>query len=334
MENLLVVHNVVDVVGGDYATVEEAVAGMAPYDLLVVGDGHTLIGAGTLVPEGVQDVQFLVKLKNGDIRSSVSIPRRNIRRLNAQVATSATLKVLRIGGTALGTGLVIPSTGEGNILLKNMSYNHAIATQRVSVSVQKKATETAEQYIDRVVVEINAAMALQAYPFATAAKVGASPDFAITFTVADTNVDLSVGVDGIFADYPAEVITEMAVAIGAGKDILAMEKEMSRHLGNGNYEKNPDLWYKAELQADANTSYNVLTLNWEGIAPTPTNTIKAADNSLTIAVRDDTSEFMTVARVISSVVGSRLAITIDGDFDATDGGTGEPTDEGDPIKIP
>ena len=64
MENLLVVDNVLDVVNGAYTTVEAAVAGMAPYDLLVVGDGYTLIGAGTLVPEGVQDVQFLVKLKN------------------------------------------------------------------------------------------------------------------------------------------------------------------------------------------------------------------------------------------------------------------------------
>ncbi len=323
MENLLVVDNVVDVVGGAYTTVEAAIAGMAPYDLLVVGDGHTLIGVGTLVPEGVQDVQFLVKLKNGDIRSSVSIPRRNIRRVNSQYATNATLKVLRIGGTALGTGLVIPSTGEGNLLIKNMSYNHAIATQRVSLSVTKRASETAEQYIDRVVAEGNAAMALQSTPFATLAKVGASPDFAITFTVANTDVDLSVGVDGIFADYPAEVITEMKVAIGAGKDILAMEKEMSRHLGNGNYERNPDLWYKGEFQADATDIYDVLTLNWEGIAPTPTNTIKAADNSLTLAVGQDAGDYAAVKAVVNSVVGTRLAVTIDVDSDATDRGTDE-----------
>lgn len=318
MENLLVVDSVVDVAGEGLTTVEDAVKEMTANQLLVVGDGHTLIGLGTTVPAGVQDVQFLVKLKNGDIRSSVSIPRRSIRRLNVQSATSAQLKVLRIGGTALGTGLVIPSTGEGNILLKNMSYNHAIATQRVSVSVQKKATETAEQYIDRVVAEVNAAMALQAYPFATAAKVGASPDFAITFTVADTNVDLSVGVDGIFADYPAETITEMRVAIGAGKDILAMEREMSRHLGNSNYVENNDLWYKGEMQANPNDKYDVITLNWEGIAPTPTNTIKAADNSLTIAVGQDNGDFTDVLNVINSVVGNAIAVAIDVDTDATD----------------
>ena len=323
MENLLVVDNVVNVARGGYTTVEEAVAGMSPYDLLVVGDGHTLIGLGTAVLEGIQDVQFLVKLKNGDIRSSVSIPRRNIRRLNVQDYTSPQLQVQRIGGTAAGTGLVIPSTGEGNLLLKNMSYNHSIATQRVSLSVQKKASETAEQYIDRVVAEVNAAMALQAYPFATAAKVGASPDFAITFTVADTNVDLSVGVDGIFADYPAEVITEMKVAIGAGKDLLAMEKEMSRHLGNGNYEKNPDLWYKGEFQINPAFIYDVATLNWEGIAPTPTNTIKAADNSLTIAVGRNNGDISVVTTVLRSVVGTRLAVTIDVDTDATDGETDE-----------
>ena len=323
MENLLVVESVVAIAGKGVTTVEEAVAVMKANQLLVVGDGHTLIGAGTTVPAGVQDVQFLVKLKNGNIRSSVSIPRRNIRRLNVQYATYPQLKVLRIGGTALGTGLVIPSTGEGNILLKNMSYNHAIATQRVSVSVQKKASETAKQYIDRVVAEVNAAMALQAYPFATAAKVGASPDFAITFTVADTNVDLSVGVDGIFADYPAETITEMKVGIGAGKDILAMEKEMSRHLGNSNYVENNDLWYKGEMRANPNDVYDVITLNWEGIAPTPTNTIKAADNSLTIAVGQNNGETKPVAAVINSVVGTRLAVTIDEDDDATDGGTDE-----------
>ena len=323
MENLLVVDSVVDVVGESYTTIEAAVAGMTAKQLLIVGDGHTLIGAATVVPQGVQDVQFLVKLENGDIRSSVSIPRRSIRRVNLQYATNGIKKVLRIGGTALGTGLVIPSTGEGNILLKNMSYNHAIATQRVSVSVQKKATETAEQYIDRVVAEVNAAMALQAYPFATAAKVGSSPDFAITFTVADTDVDLSVGVDGIFADYPAETITEMKVPIGAGKDILAMEKEMSRHLGNGNYEKNPDLWYKGEFQANPNDVYDVITLNWEGIAPTPTNTIKAADNSLTIAVGQDAGDLTGVVRVINSIVGTTSDVVIDEDSDATDRQTDE-----------
>ena len=323
MENLLVVDNVVDVVRGGFTTVEEAVAGMVPKDLLIVGDGHTLIGLGTVVPAGVQAVQFLVKQKNGDIRSSVSIPRRNIRRLNVQYATSPQLQVQRIGGTALGTGLVIPSTGEANLLIKNMSYNHAIATQRVSLSVQKKASETAEAFIDRVVAEGNAAMALQAYPFATLAKVGSAPNFAITFTVADTNVDLSVGVDGIFADYPAEVITEMKVGMGAGTDILAMEKEMSRHLGNSNYEKNPDLWYKGEFQVNPNDQYDVITLNWEGIAPTPTNTIKAADTSLTIAVSQDAGDLTGVFGVIKSIVGTPLAVVIDVDSDATDRETDE-----------
>lgn len=323
MENLLVVENAVDVVTGGYATVEEAVAGMAAYEFVVVGDGHTLIGVNSLVPDGVEAVQLLVKLPNGDVRSSVSIPRRNITRLNLQTSTAAQLQVLRIGGTTSGTGLVIPSTGEANLLIKNMSYNHSIATQRVSLSVQKRATETAEQFIDRVVAEGNAAMAMQSSPFATLAKVGVSPNFGITFTVANTDVDLSVGVDGIFANYPATTITPMKVAFGAGKDVLAMEKEMSRHLGNGNYEKNADLWYKAAFVANVDDTYDILTLNWEGIAPTPTNSIKVANNSLTIAVGNNNGTTGTVVEVLNSIVGSRIAVTIDVDTDAVDGDSEE-----------
>ena len=53
MENLLVVDSVVDVAGEGYTTIEAAVAGMTAKQLLIVGDGHTLIGAATVVPQGV-----------------------------------------------------------------------------------------------------------------------------------------------------------------------------------------------------------------------------------------------------------------------------------------
>lgn len=315
MENLLIVKDVTDLTG--ITTLEAAVTAMAIGDVIALGDGHTIVGR-SIIPTGVSRVQLITKLKNGETRISVSIPRSRISRINTQEATSYTAKVLTMAGTGAGEGFVLPTTGEGFILLKNLSYNHSIATQTLSVSVIKKASETLSAYLDRVVTKITDSMALQGNVFCTVAKINSGTEYALAFTTTDYNVDLFVGVNGIFEEYPAVVTQEMEIPFGQGKDILAMEKVMSRHLGNHGYVENTDLWYSAGFQAEEGKTYDVMTINWEGISPTPTNTIKVANNVLQLGV-DTTGNLARVTALVNSLSNTINTIVIDGDTDSTDG---------------
>lgn len=317
MENILVAKKAIDV--STYANLKEALDAAAVGDIIGVGDGRVLLGTNTVTADlfGIRSVQFVVKLGITNFRTSVSIPRENIKTWNIQLHTSAVNAVYRLGGTTALTSLVIPSIGEGNLILKNLSYNHAIPTQRVSYSVTKKSTETVEAFIDRVVLELNELSALQIKPFYTAVKVGSAPNFGIDFTTSDTSVDLSISRDGIFMDAAFSQTVSANPPLGAGADVVRMEKDMSRHQGNHGYVENTDLWYKTPLVAKEDLIYEIGTLSWEGIAPARTALMPVASNTLSFAVSDEDdrdSVFDLVALVAGQVDESR----VDDDPDATD----------------
>ena len=315
MENILIAYTVKDT--SLLLTVEDAIDSLTAGELLAIGNDNIILGSTTLAAGlvGVKEVMFVVGLGNGKTKNSVSIPRRNITSYNQQVSTTPQVKQIRVGGTTAPLALVIPSTGEANILLKNLSYNHGIATQRISYSTMKKATETPEQFVDRVVLEINATMALQSTPFATASKVIASGNIGIDFTASSEHIDLFVGRDGIFATSAYSVIQEAKVGIGAGVDVIAMEKDMQRHHGDSGYQTNGDLWYKEPLQAKADTRYDLTTIYWNGIADTPTSSMLVAKNVLQFAadysVTDD-----TVLEFIALLVDGQDKAIIEVDTDA------------------
>lgn len=317
MENVLVVKNATDISTGTFNSLEDYFAAMVVGDILVVGDGKEVYGLGDTVAAGIQEVQFFTKINTGKIICSVSIPRKNIISISNQDHTTGQNLKLRVGGTTSGTSLVIPSTGEGNFLLKNLSYNHLISTQRNSISVIKKASETAEAYIDRVVLTVNNTMAALTFPYCTAVKVGSSPNFGIDFEATSPNVDLFVGVDGIFVDYPSYSVQDAKVPLGAGVDVLAMEKDVSKNKGNGGYVENTDLWYSQPLQTNITANYDIATILWDGIHSSPTSSKKVASNKLAIAVEvdDDTTN---VTDIILSLVSTVAAVVIDGTEDNVD----------------
>ncbi len=318
MENILIANVVKDT--ALLLTVETAIADLAAKEILAIGDGNVILGSANVAADfvGIKEVMFVVGLGGGRFKTSVSIPRRCITSYNFQTTTAALPKIIRIGGTTAPLALVIPSTGEANILLKNLSYNHGIATQRLSYSTMKKASETAEAFVDRVVLEINTAMALQTSTFATAAKVVSGAFLGITFTASDSSVDLFVGRDGIFADSSYAVTQEPKVAIGAGADILAMEIDMQRHHGNSGYETNGSLWYKEPPMASASLLYHVTTLYWDGNAETPTTSFKAATNVLQFAA-DTTDSDDSIQGFVALIAGAQDDAILDTDPDAIDG---------------
>ena len=282
MENILIVKQVPDVAG--FADVAAAIDGIAIGDLIAIGDGSVLLGGDSLAAAfaTVQNIQFFTRLSNNIVRNSVVIPRRQITRYNYQTTTVGLPKIIRAGATGAGLGLAVPTTGEVEFVIKNLSYNHAIAATRLSASFTKKAAETVSAFLDRVVAVINAENAKLAFPFVTVAKSG-GPDYALTFTAVDESVDLFIGISGFLEGSVLTVTQEADSTLGAAKDILAMEQDMSRHTGNHGYDT-ADIWYTQPTQTDASTVYNVATLGWDGVSPTPTNTIKVANNTMTFAV--------------------------------------------------
>lgn len=291
MENLIVAQQVV--AKANFATVE-SLSGLAVGDLIAIGDGRKIIGSDAVAADlaDVKEVQFITKLTStGKLRISVPIPRTAITSINTQTATASQAQIQRIGGITSTLAINIDSEGEAIVRVENLSYNHTIKTQRVSVSSTKKASQTELAFMTAFVAKLNASASAQAVPFFTAALVadGGNNYFGITFTTLGDNVDMAVLVDGMFSSNTPVITQVQKVAIGKGSDVVAMEKDMQRHLGNNNYAELTDLWYNQPVDSASGIDYDICTLNWSGVARTATTARHVANNTLAIAVQTGTN---------------------------------------------
>lgn len=309
MENILIASQV-----GAIATIASIAEldDMVTGDVIAVGDGRKVFGIGTVAADltAIKEIVFITKLATGQFKKSVSIPRDQIVIYNEQLYSAPQNKIVRIGGITEPLSLVIPNTGEGNITARNLSYNHTIAKQRVDISVQKIPTETAEAYVDRVVLAFNAAMAKQGTVFTAAAKVidGTNTYIGITFTNVNEHVDLALSLDGIFAGVVPVIVQEAKMALGKGEDVLNMEKDFSRNQGNAGYENLTDLWYNQPNASAIGTNYNMVTLGWDGIAPRgATSRMHVANNTLSFAF-PTASNFGTITGWFTVILGTRYAL--------------------------
>ncbi len=319
MENILILKKVADVAG--FANIPAAMDGIAIGDLIAVGDDKKLLGGDSVAADlvGIRYVQFFTKLSTETIRPSVPVDRETITRYNYQTAKDAVLQVARLGGTTAPLSLVIPTTGDTGLVLRNMSYNHTIASERVSVNLTKKTSETAEAFVDRLVAEINAQQALLFVPFVTAAKIVSGAFLGITFTNTNSNVDFNLSLNGFLVGSAYSITTQPVAPIGAGVDILNMEKDFSRHRGYQGYAELGDLWYTQPSETLITRKYHVATLKWDGMAETPSTSFKAATNHLQFSV-DTTLDAGTITvdaflKLIADVATTTL---IEPDTEATD----------------
>jgi hypothetical protein len=319
MENILILKKVATVSG--YASVALAMDGIAIGDLIAVGDDKILLGGNSVIADlaGIQSVQFFTKVSTDTIKASVFIDRENITRYNYQVAKDAVMQVSTLGGITAPLTLVIPSTGNAGIMLRNMSYNHTIASERVSVDLAKKASQTPEQYVDALVAEINEQMTTLYVPFVTVTKVVSGANLGIQFTTTNSNVDFSIATSGFLEGSAYTVNTQPVAPIGAGADVLNLERDFSRNRGNSGYAELNELWYKQPTETSAALKYHMATLKWDGIAETPSTTFKSATNHLQFAV-DTTADNGTITvnaflRLIANVATTAILET---DTDATD----------------
>lgn len=280
MRNIFVIDGVV--AGG--SSVTDTLTALTTRKVAIIGDGALVIGPAAVAADltGIKNVQFVTRLASGQLRYSVPVPRQNLYSNNMQIYTAPVNQVVQLGtGVALGA-LVIPSEGELNLLIKNLSYNHTISTQRITYSDTKKSTETPEAFIDRVVAGLNTVNGMQSSSIFTAVKLGSGANLGIQFTMANEYIDFYLGVDGILAGTPVTTTTPAKVSAGKGEDVVRMESNFSQFLGQAGYDTS-DLWYTQPNSALVSENYNIATIGWEGIAPTPTNSIKVANNTLSFA---------------------------------------------------
>jgi len=295
-----------------------AVAAMTAREVMIVGDSKEVITdlstAASL--KGLKSINFITKTTNGNLRTSVPIPRLALKDFSMQVYNAPVNKVVTLGSGVAGTSLVIPTEGTGELTIRNLSYNHAISTQRVNYTATKKSTETAVAFIDRVVVELNAANAALTTPMYTVTKLGTT-DLGLQFTCANEHIDLAISRDGIFATAGVVTTVQAVVSTGKGVDVQYMEDELAKHQGKGGYIENADAFYKQPLESKSTENYDIVTLTWEGISPTPTNTIKVATNTFSFAFPEaaDPAKFITALELIIgntyTVAGGALVKDVD-----------------------
>ena len=275
------------------------IASMTAREVMVLGDSKEIITVATTAAQtnNIVNVNFITKLSTGNTRLSVAIPRRAVVSYTLQNYSAPQNKIVQLG-TGVATGaLVVPTEGDVEFLVKNLSYIHGIATQRITYSDYKKSWETAEVFVDRVVAGLNQANALQATSFFTAVKLGTGANLGIQFTTANEHVDFYVGVSGILSGNPITVTQQAKVSTGKGDDIVRLEKLDSRNLGYQGYECNADLYYKQTPEALVSENYNIVTLNWnaQGGMPASSPSVRTP-NSIQFAfpAAADPSAFLTV----------------------------------------
>ena len=301
MEQILVLKNVGNNVT-TIADIEDMVAG----EFVAIGDGKVILDgtAGQLLD--VKRVQFATRRDDGTIKMSVPILRRAVKNVTNQDYVATVNAVFQIGGTTAGTTLPFETEGEVYIAVQNLSYDHSVATQSLRFTVVRKPGETDEQFVDRVVAELNLTNPSPANryidKFYTAAKIGSSPNFGITFTLNNPHIDFNLQIDGMWAGVPVTNPTPANPGFGAGTDVRAMEIDYSRNEGNSGSYMNPQDWFKGTPDAVAAGTYSISTIHWLAEHTDPTTIRFGNSNTLAIAYPSAASAVETRVKAILAAV--------------------------------
>ena len=229
--------------------------------------------------------QFVKKRADGGFDSSIIIPNKTTNNRNYQAYVAGVPGVVKLGDkAATASALTIPTTGEGFIRLVDLTNTYVTDDfNAAQISVTKKATETAIQYLNRVVIAINNDPSAKQLVVASVAADVAK--YELVLTSVNSKIKLGVATDGIFEDYQPIVVTERVTAVGTGEQIQEIEKQLSVFKGNGNYTQDGDLYYKEPLKANIATNYNTMSISWTGVAqPTVSSTMFVANVNLLVCV--------------------------------------------------
>ena len=156
----------------------------------------------------------------------------------------------------------------------------------------------------------------------------------ITVTPIESKTTLGVSANGLAAYSTIEITTDLVYGSGAGTDVYQIEKDFSVNEGNGNYTELTDLWYKQAMSANPATSYDLITLTWDGTKTTASTKkivaqrriILGLDSSASAnaALHQDTANIMALLALIfpTAYSGASAAETATDDGTSLDGVAG------------
>lgn len=296
MENVFVVN----AVGTKEASTTATIEGLAAREVVILGTNNVVL-EDPADCVGVDGFCFVTKLTSGKFRTSAIIKRRNIVSITKKDYVAATLPVFRLAdGT---TGLNVETTGEAEVAVFNKSYNRNINTQRVSSNLTKKAGESTAVFLARVVADLNAQSTALSVPFFSAALANSGANYYINITALTREADISIKCDGMFEGTLITNPTPAVVGNGYGADIVALEKDFSKHLGNQGYEKLTDLWYNAPTEALATENYDILNITWKGESPTASSTMGVGTQTITVSFPTGGTVIDTVETLLKYLAG-------------------------------
>ena len=268
----------------------------------------TAANAAATLPD-VKTIQIASGRAN-DTSLISEVPRRDVN-INLGSFRAFVKKVITVGA------LPVVDNEEGSIKVSDITYTSKYQVRSQTGSDYKTTGKTVEASIDSVVSKLNASSS-----FIVATKTGSSPDFSITLTPKDEDVDIDVALSGSFALAPKVISTAPVYGSGRGQDVAQMEKDFSPETGNGNYTDLTDLWNTTPLEAVSTASYDLITILWEGQHESPTVSKKVMKNRAIISTINGAAAGQaaaTLMTLIALIFGS--AYTATGTEPGADDGT-------------
>lgn len=251
---------------------------------------------------GKKAVQFAVK-RNGQLDASILIPLNRIANINYKEYVAGQASVIKLGNNAsAATALSIPSVGEGNIRLVDLIELYNIDNFPANISVVKRVSETALQYLQRVILAINNDPI--AKTLVTALLESDGTNYQIKLTAKSPLIKLGVAVDGIFENYIPITVTERIIPQGKGTDMAVIEKELSAFKGNGNYMHIGDLYYKEPIVTNVSTNYDVASITSNIFAsPTASTNMALGSHNLLVSIPTASEASNDLKNIISILKG-------------------------------
>lgn len=295
--------------GGTIAGAKELNA-LASGALALLNDRGELItatddGAGNMIvdaPKLADSKTFAVAVgRKGGVQIISQIPRRDVYELNVKNYQAPVAMVLTVGGTTAAKALTFTDNEEAVIKVYDTSFSSRYNVQTINASIIKRASETPEQAVDRLVEKLNAVGS-----FVTAAKVGGgTANMGITLTPKNARTIISAALSGTFEYGNIETTTAQVYGDGVGADVLQLEKDFSVEEGNGNYIDYGGDHYKRQMEADENANYDLITMLWEGTHSSPSRTHNVMKNRVIVASIDGATnqESQAVLNYFTALIG-------------------------------
>jgi hypothetical protein len=266
-----------------------------------------------------KDVVVAFGRASGEAPLLVTTPRR-INNLNVVNGRAFVKPVITLGGITAPTSFLFENTGDVSVKVIETTFTSNFGIPSIHADEYKTAGMTAEALVDKIVAKLNAGTSFGGVT-ATKIKDGGSSFFGITITPNDTDVQIEVAIDGMWSGALNVQTTNPVYGIGAGAQILEMEKGFSVEEGNGNYIDYTNEFFKGSFLADLASIYNQITLSFDAYHMGATTKRHVASNDLIIAQENDATLTSVAIVALLALVYPTYASVTTGQEIANDDGT-------------